>query len=133
MENIRETAEREVGWGSVYPLAGVLLDVHGLDERLQEAEKIGDPHPCAHTIESQLISIGSWKYWIGISDDWGRLEEAAESRRGRNGGMLQEARSIESLTGLEVPWVPQLARHTVGGSLVSFGAHRISFPRFHQC
>jgi len=52
MENIRETAEREVGWGSVYPLAGVLLDVHGLDERLKEAEKIGDPHRCAQTIES---------------------------------------------------------------------------------
>jgi hypothetical protein len=46
-----------VGWGSVYPLAGVLVDVHELDERLQEAEKIGDPHQCAQTIESQLISI----------------------------------------------------------------------------
>ena len=50
--NVRETAAREMGWGSVYPLAGVLVDVHGLDERLKEAEKIGDPHRCAQTIES---------------------------------------------------------------------------------
>lgn len=26
------------------PLAGVLVDVHRLDERLEKAEKVGDPH-----------------------------------------------------------------------------------------
>lgn len=35
--------------GSAYPLAGVLLDVHGLDERLHEAEQVGDSHRCAET------------------------------------------------------------------------------------
>lgn len=39
------------------PLAGVLLDVHGLDEWLHEAQKIGDSHQYAKIIINQLVSI----------------------------------------------------------------------------
>lgn len=37
------------------PLAGVLLDVHGLDEWLHEAEKIRDSHQCDKIIISRLV------------------------------------------------------------------------------
>lgn len=48
------------------PLAGVLLDVHGLDEWLHEPEKVGDPHRCAETIANRLIPICFGEELVGI-------------------------------------------------------------------
>lgn len=57
------------------PLAGVLLDVHGLDERLHEAEQVGDSHRCAETTVGRAIPA---RFGEDLGWDLGE--------RGRSGG-----------------------------------------------
>lgn len=53
------------------PLAGVLLDVHGLDEWLHEAEKVGDSHQCGAPPQTSWFRGGlDWE--VGIRKRAGR-------------------------------------------------------------
>jgi hypothetical protein len=65
-------AQGEVlGICSIYPLAGVLLDVHGLDEWLHEPEKVGDSHQCGAPPQTSWFRGGlDWE--VGIRKRAGR-------------------------------------------------------------
>jgi hypothetical protein len=91
--------------------------VHGLDEGLQEAEKVGDPHQYAETITPKLILMCSRKDWIRISEGGGENETI--------GLEAPERMTIQSLTGIFVGWGPRLQDGVKEGTELLFRAHQI--------
>lgn len=52
--------------------------------------------------------------------DWDFQGTGKKRQRGKKRGMLEKARTIESLTGLESAWVPRMARQGLGGNQFRF-------------
>lgn len=66
--------------------------MHRLDERLQEAEKVGDPHQFAQTITSQLILVPD--FLEGLDWDFEGLGRSGEVAGRKKWGILKETRTV---------------------------------------